>query len=99
MALAQENRYFQALGLLSIPAQQGAMGFFFSMAMTSELRDGCTTLFWKDRWLRGHHIIELAPHLSALVPPKIINKRTMAEALSDSDGPGPAWCALRFDYL
>jgi hypothetical protein len=53
------------------------------MAMASEVGDGCTTLFWKDRWVRGHLIEEMAPHLSALVPRKIMNKRTVSEALTD----------------
>jgi hypothetical protein len=53
------------------------------MAVASEVGDGCTTLFWKDRWLRGHHVEELAPHLSALIPQKIMNKRTVSEALTD----------------
>jgi hypothetical protein len=53
------------------------------MVVASEVGDGCTTLFWKDRWLRGHRIEELAPHLSALVPRKIMNKRTVLEALTD----------------
>jgi hypothetical protein len=56
---------------------------FFSMSLTSEVGDGCTTLFWKDRWLCGHRISELAPRLSSLVPTKIINKKTVAEALPD----------------
>jgi hypothetical protein len=55
---------------------------FFSMAVASEVGDGCTTLFSKDRWLRDHRIEELAPHL-CLVPSKIINKRTVSEALTD----------------
>jgi hypothetical protein len=53
------------------------------MVVAFEVGDGCTTLFWKDRWLRGHRIEELAPHLSALVPRKIMNKRTVLEALTD----------------
>jgi hypothetical protein len=53
------------------------------MVVVSEVGDGCTTLFWKDRWLRGHRIKELAPHLSALVPQKIMNKRMVSEALTD----------------
>jgi hypothetical protein len=56
---------------------------FFSMALTSKVGNGCTTLFWKDRWLCGHHTSELAPHLSSLVPTKIINKRMVVEALPD----------------
>jgi hypothetical protein len=55
----------------------------FSMVVVSEVGDGCTTLFWKDMWLRGHCIEDLAPHLSALVPQKIMNKRMVSEALTD----------------
>jgi hypothetical protein len=44
---------------------------FFSMAVMSEVGNGCTTLFWKDRWMRGHCMANLAPHLLAMVPTRI----------------------------
>jgi hypothetical protein len=53
------------------------------MAVISEVSDGCTTLFWKDRWLCGHCMADLAPHLHALVPTRIVNKRTVSDALTD----------------
>ena len=55
----------------------------FSMAMATELGDGNSTLFWKDRWLLGHRIQELAPNLLALIPKRIANRRTVGEALTD----------------
>jgi hypothetical protein len=57
--------------------------YFFSMAVTFEVGDGCTTLFWKDRWLHGHCIADLAPHLLALVPARIVNKRSVSKAVTD----------------
>jgi hypothetical protein len=41
------------------------------MAVTSEVGNGCTTLFWKDRWMCGHCMANLAPHLLAMVPARI----------------------------
>jgi hypothetical protein len=56
---------------------------FFSMAVSSEVGNGCTTLFWKDRWMCGHCMANLAPHLIAMVPARIANKRTVSEALTN----------------
>jgi hypothetical protein len=44
------------------------------------------TLFWSDRWLHGCSIADLAPLVTACVPPRIKNKRTVAQALD-----GDAW--------
>jgi len=54
-----------------------------SMAVITELGDGTNTLFWKDRWLDGHSIQELAPRVFALVSNRRANKRTVREALTN----------------
>jgi hypothetical protein len=38
------------------------------MAMVSVVGDGASTLFWKDRWLNGQRIEDIAPTVHALVP-------------------------------
>jgi hypothetical protein len=54
----------------------------FYLAMSTEVGNGNSTLFWRDRWLMGHHLIDLAPHSFALVP-KRFYKRTAAEGIAD----------------
>ena len=54
-----------------------------SMAVITEVGDGTNTLFWKDRWLDGHSIQELAPRVFALVSNRRANKRTVREALTN----------------
>jgi hypothetical protein len=56
----------------------------FKMAMASETDDGTETLFWKDRWLNGQRLEDLAPHVSRLVPKRIANRRTVADALDNT---------------
>jgi hypothetical protein len=45
--------------------------------------DGRSTLFWRDRWLMGQRLEDLASHVHALVPFRIANKRTVVEAFDD----------------
>jgi hypothetical protein len=40
-------------------------------------------LFWKDRWLDGHTLVELAPCLFKIIPKRIVNRRTVAQALDN----------------
>lgn len=51
------------------------------MAITTVIGHGTNTLFWKDRWLFGQQIEDLAPLIFSMVPRRIANKRTVAEAL------------------
>jgi hypothetical protein len=39
--------------------------------------------FGKDRWLSGKGIKDIAPLISAMIPSRIANKRTVCEALAD----------------
>jgi len=54
-----------------------------SMAVYTDVGNGATTLFWKDRWLEGKNIEEVAPKILSLVSKRIIGRRTVAEALTD----------------
>jgi hypothetical protein len=40
-------------------------------------------LFWKDRWLEGKCIADLAPHLITTIGKRTVNKRTIVEALNN----------------
>jgi hypothetical protein len=51
------------------------------MAVTTEVGDGANTLFWKDKWLAGKSIQDLAPRVYALVSSRKTNRRTVLEAM------------------
>lgn len=54
------------------------------MAVTTEVGDGWNILFWKDRWLVGQRIEDLAPLIFQMVPKRIANnKRTVAKAMEN----------------
>jgi hypothetical protein len=57
---------------------------FFSIAVNTEIGDGSNTLFWKDRWLSGQRIEDLAPTIFKMVPKRIANSRSVQEALLES---------------
>lgn len=75
----------------------------FSMAVQTEVGDGTNTLFWKDRWLWGQYIEDLAPLIFSMIPKRIANKRTVAEALENrrwvSDIHGVATIPVLVDFL
>ncbi|WVZ88911.1 hypothetical protein U9M48_035378 [Paspalum notatum var. saurae] len=54
---------------------------FLSMAVETVVWNGKQTLLWKDRWLHGWCLEDLAPKLFALVPKRRINRRTVHDAL------------------
>jgi hypothetical protein len=41
------------------------------------------SFFWTDNWLDGESLIDLAPKLILLVPPRIKKRRTVQQALHD----------------
>ena len=46
------------------------------------LGNGEKALFWKDRWLNGLRLVDIAPNLVGLVPPWRANMRTVKDGLS-----------------
>jgi hypothetical protein len=76
---------------------------FFSIAMETEIGDGTITLFWRDRWLHGHQVEDLALRLIAAIPKRRANKCTVLEALMDhkwiSDIRGALTVGVLMDYL
>jgi hypothetical protein len=51
------------------------------MAVVTEVGDGSNTFFWKDRWINGQRISDIAPSVFAMVPKRIVNKRKVSETL------------------
>jgi hypothetical protein len=52
-------------------------------AVITHLGDGSDTLFWKDRWLNGKCIKEVAPAVLGMVPKRIASRRLVKDALPD----------------
>jgi len=66
----------------SLPLQiSKEMECFLSMAVITEVGDGANTLFWKDKWLAGKNIQDIAPHVYALVSRRTAARRSVLEAL------------------
>ena len=65
---------------ISVPAMAKA---FFKTTLVSEVGNGANTFFWSDKWLNGRAVADIAPRLITTVPARIINKRTVQEALLD----------------
>ena len=51
------------------------------MAVDAIVGNGEEILFWKDRWLGGRTLAEIAPNLFKAVPKRTVNTRTVAQAL------------------
>jgi hypothetical protein len=67
----------------NLPIQVSAeVAGLISMAVITEVGNGANTLFWKDRWLHGQSIQDLAPMVYALVPNRRTSRRTVLEALN-----------------
>jgi hypothetical protein len=60
-------------------------------------------MFWTDKWLHGRRISDLAPRLYDLIPKRVINKRTVQDALSNRrwilDIKGALTVGALIDYL
>jgi hypothetical protein len=54
-----------------------------SVAVVSEVGNGSNILFWKDKWLDGKRIQDIAPLVFALVPKRKFSRHTVLEALTD----------------
>jgi hypothetical protein len=51
------------------------------MAVVTKVGDGSNTMFWKDRWLNGKRIKDIAPVVYDMVPKRTRNKRKVKEAM------------------
>ena len=57
--------------------------YLLSLAIITEVGDGANTLFWKDKWLAGRSIQDLA--LYSLVPKRKANRRKVLDGLVDEN--------------
>jgi hypothetical protein len=55
----------------------------FEASIVVHVGDGLQSFFWTDNWLDGESLIDLAPKLILLVPPRIKKRRTVQQALHD----------------
>jgi hypothetical protein len=56
------------------------------MVMQTKVGNGANTIFWKDRWIQGQRVVDIAPRLLQVVLKGRINTRTVQDALI-----GRAW--------
>jgi hypothetical protein len=56
---------------------------FFNEVVLTEVGGGVNTKFWKDKWLHGRRIADLAPRFLGTIPKRIVNSRTVCEALTN----------------
>ncbi|GJN15657.1 hypothetical protein PR202_gb02591 [Eleusine coracana subsp. coracana] len=73
----------------------------FAIAITIEVGNGNSTLFWADHWIHGCSIENLAPVVFASIAPRIRKTRTVAEALHNDvwlqdirNGGGLSWYGI-----
>ena len=56
----------------------------FEAMVRIEVGRGDSVLFWRDKWLRGAGVADIAPRLMETVPTRIINSRTVHQALTEN---------------
>jgi hypothetical protein len=55
----------------------------FAVATVTEVGNGAGTMFWKDRWLHGQWLADLAPSLFAAIPQRKRQQRSVETALQN----------------
>jgi hypothetical protein len=65
---------------IQIPKQAKA---FYEMAVEVTVGNGENTKFWKDKWLQGKSVADLAPNLLRVIPKRVIKRCTVSQALSN----------------
>jgi hypothetical protein len=50
----------------------------------TDIGNRVTTIFWKDKWIHGCSVVEVAPSVAAAVPKKFQTIRTVQQALPSS---------------
>jgi hypothetical protein len=56
---------------------------FFDAAIHTEIGNGCSTLFWEDRWIHGRNVMDIALKLLLVVPRRIQNSRTIHTTIAN----------------
>jgi hypothetical protein len=75
----EPERPWQGLGLM---VDQEARAVFDCLVHI-EVGRGEKVLFWRDRWIHGHSVQDIAPLILELVDTRYINSRTVQWALED----------------
>ena len=85
---------------ISVPHKAEAL---FNVAVDAIVGNGEEILFWKDRWLGGHTMAEIAPNLFKAVPNRTAKRRTVAQALHHNswvqDIKGARTVVVMLEYL
>ncbi|CAN6371751.1 unnamed protein product [Urochloa humidicola] len=68
---------------LDIPTYANVKALF-QIAMRTNIGNGTTTNFWKDKWIDGKSISDIAPLVVAAVPTRTQNIRLVAKAMVDN---------------
>jgi hypothetical protein len=50
--------------------------------LSTTIGNGISTFFWKDKWIYGYSIMDIAPLIAAAVPKKTKDVRTVQQALT-----------------
>jgi hypothetical protein len=76
---------------------------FFSTFFCYDVGNGASILFWRDNWLHGKNIEQLAPRLYAAVPKRFVNSRMVQEVLNQgswmSDIKGALTVGVLTDFM
>ena len=56
----------------------------FDSLVSITVGNGAKTLFWRDRWLHGLAIVDIAPQIHDMVDTRTRNRRTVQQALEDN---------------
>lgn len=65
---------------LTVPTNNTLLAMF-NASVAVEVNDGRSVLFWRDKWLDGQSLEQIAPNLLATVPACVRNSRTVRDAL------------------
>ena len=68
---------------LDIPIHANVLALF-QVGMQISIGNGTSTKFWKDKWINGSSVREIAPLVVAAVPTRIRNMSLVAEAMVDN---------------
>ena len=85
---------------IAVPHKAWAL---FNVAVDAIVGNGEEILFWTDRWLDGHTMVEIAPNLFNAVQKRTAKRRTVAQALHNrswvQDIRGARTVEVLLDYL
>lgn len=59
----------------------------FDSLVKIDVGDGSRVLFWRDRWIHGFAVVDIAPLIYGMVDTRTINRRTVGQAMVDN-----RWC-------